>query len=160
MHLKKEFIDKMLKCSWLHMCGEKDALPFDVEYLDSKKVEKSINSTKWENMCLDRMGDFTAYLTKNHKDEYKKYWNEEVKYIKANYIPSISENINKVLLEKELPLDILDDMKMNIVSLFMLEFYSDYYSCDFYEKMQEIYLAGHLPCGWVGEYPNGKFLVY
>lgn len=45
---------------------------------------------------------------------------------------------------------------MNILSIFMLEYYAKYYSSDFYTKMFKIYFAGHLPCGWFGEYPNGR----
>ena len=161
MVLEKEFIAKVLNCQWLQRCGEIESLGFDVEYLNSKRdVEKMINSIKWENMCLDRMGDFTTYLLKNHKDEYNRYWNDEIRLIKERYISVISDKVNQALLINDLSVDLLDDIKMNILSIFMLEYYSEYYSSDFYNKMMIIYLTGHLPCGWIGEYPNGKFIVY
>ena len=31
---------------------------------------------------------------------------------------------------------------------------------EFFDRMLKIYLSGHLPCGWSGEYPEGKFFVY
>lgn len=161
MNLSKEFIDNMLNCPWLQMCGQKEKLDFAVEYLNSEeKVQKSINSTKWENLCLDQMGDFTAYLSRNYREEYNKNWNEKVRMIKKEYIPRISNDIERVLLNNKLSFDILDDVKMNILSLFMLEYYSDYYTSEFYNKMLIIYMKGHLPCGWSGKYPTGKFKVY
>lgn len=161
MVLEKEFVKKILDCQWLQRCGKTDNLGFDVEYLSSKRdAEKNINATKWENMCLERKGDFTTYLLKNHKDEYNKYWNDEVRMIKEQYISRISEKVNIVLTNSGFSVSILDDIKMNILSIFMLEYYSEYYSSDFYNRMLVIYLAGHLPCGWMGEYPNGKFIVY
>ena len=42
----------------------------------------------------------------------------------------------------------------------MINFYSEYYKSDFFDKMLAIYLSGHLPCGWSGEYPEGRFFVY
>lgn len=111
-------------------------------------------------MCLNRMGDFTTYLLKNHKAEYNKYWNDEVREIKEQYISKISEKVIFSLKNNDLSVGILDDIKMNLLSIFMLEYYAKYYSSDYYTKMLEIYLAGHLPCGWLGEYPNGKFVVY
>ena len=161
MIIEKEFVETILNCQWLQRCGQIDNLGFDVEYLSSKRdVEKNINATKWENICLERKGDFTTYLLKNHKAQYNKYWNEEVRRIKEQYISKISEKVNIALTNSDLSVDILDDIKMNILSIFMLEYYSEYYSSDFYNKMMKIYLAGHLPCGWIGEYPNGKFIVY
>lgn len=125
-----------------------------------RDVEKNINSIKWENLCLERRGDFTEYLLKNHKAKYNKYWNVEVRMIKEKYISKISEKIGIALQDNDLSIDVLDDIKMNILSIFMLEYYSEYYSSEFYNKMLEIYLAGHLPCGWSGKYPDGKFIVY
>lgn len=161
MILEKGFVEPILNCQWLQRCGQIDSFGFDVEYLSSKcDVEKNINATKWENICLERKGDFTAYLLKNHKTEYNKYWNDVVRMVKEQYISKISEKVNIALLNCDLSVDILDDIKMNILLIFMLEYYSEYYSSDFYNKILEIYLAGHLPCGWIGEYPNGKFIVY
>ena len=159
--LRKEFIETIFNCQWLQRCGQTDNLEFDVEYLKNiRDVERNINSTKWENLCLDRMGDFTTYLLKNHKAEYNKYWNDGVRMIKEQYISKLSEKVNFILTNSDLSVDILDDIKMNILSIFMLEYYAKYYSSDFYTKMFKIYLAGHLPCGWFGEYPNGNFIVY
>lgn len=161
MEIRKEFIDKMLDCPWLQSCGNKDKLELDVEYLNSwKEAEKKISYSKWENLCIDRHGDLTVFLCLNHGEEYNKYWNEKVGIIKENYISIIEDKINPILLGNILSNKILNNMKWNILSLFMLEFYSEFYTSEFYEDMLKIYLAGHLPCGWSGKYPKGKFIVY
>lgn len=159
MQIREEFIEKMMECEWLQRCGMIDEFSFEVEYVKKKKAEKLIKSIKWENLCLDRKGDFTVYLTLNHREE-RKLWNKMVEKIKENYMPQIREKINQYLLINELTPRILNDISFNIIILFMLEYYSEFYSSEFYENMMEIYLSGHLPCGWEGEYPEGKFLVY
>ena len=132
-----------------------------MEYIKSKKqLKKHISSIKWENICLEAEGDFAAYLHINHKEDYNKYWNDMVKMIKSEYINIIAEDIMNALDGFEGKDDIIIDMKANIVSLFMIHFYSEYYNSDFYEKMLNIYLAGHIACGWNGKYPEGRFLVY
>lgn len=161
MTIEKEFIKQILDCQWLQRCVQIDNLGFDVEYLNNTRdVEKNINATKWENICLDRKGDFTTYLFKNYKTDYNKYWNDEVDIIKKQYLFKISEKIKTALIDRGLSVGIIDDILMNLLSIFMLEYYSDYYSCDFYNKMLKIYLSSHLPCGWIGKYPDGNFLVY
>lgn len=160
MTLSKEFIEKIQNCPWLKNCGQKDAFEFDVEYVkDIKAVDKHINSMKWENLCLDKKGDFTVYLCINHKEEYQ-CWNDLAKEVKSEYMPAISDEVMRILAEKEMPESVLADVKMNVLSIFMLEYYSEYYSSEFYDNMLKIYLAGHLPCGWKGSSEDGKFLVY
>lgn len=161
MILGKDFINKIINCQWLQMCGIKEDFEYDIEYAKSKKeLEKKITSLAWENICLERRGDFTVYLHLNHRTEYDQYWNKEVRIIKSEYMPEIIDKITQALRNKDLSLDILEDMKMNIITLFMLEFYSEYYSSEFFERMLMIYLSGHLPCGWMGKYPKGRFLIY
>ena len=161
MEIKNEFIEQLLNCKWLQNCGKQEDLGFEVEYVKTKKqLKKLISSIRWENVCLEAEGDFTAYLHINHKEDYNKYWNDVVMMIKREYINTIAENIMNALDDFEGKDDIIIDMKANIVSLFMLQFYSEYYNSDFYDKMLKIYLEGHIPCGWNGEYPEGKFLVY
>lgn len=161
MVIKAEFAEQMLNCKWLFRCGQQEDLNFEVEYIKSKKqLKKLITGLKWENVCLDAAGDFTAYLHKNHKEDYNKYWNDTVRRIKNEYITTIAEHIENALNGFDGKNDILIDMKANLVSLFMIHFYSEYYKSDFYDKMLKIYLSGHIPGGWIGDYPEGRFQVY
>lgn len=161
MEIKSEFAEQLLNCKWLQNRGKQEELGFEVEYVKSKtQVRKLISSIKWENVCLEAEGDFTAYLHINHKEDYNKYWNDMVRLIKNEYIGKIADNIQMALDDFDGGDDIIIDMKSNLVSLFMMNFYSEYYESDFYDKMLKIYLAGHIPCGWIGKYPEGKFQVY
>lgn len=161
MEIKNEFTEQLLNCKWLYNCGKQGDLDFDVEYVKSKKqLAKLITGIKWENVCLEAQGDFTAYLCINHKEVYNKYWNDMVRKIKKDYISRIAKNIAKELDDFEDKDDIIISMRADIVDLFMIHFYSEYYKSDFYEKMLKIYLSGHIPCGWSGKYPDGKFQVY
>lgn len=38
--------------------------------------------------------------------------------------------------------------------------YRNYLSTNFFQGTVEYYLSGHFPCGWVGKFPNGLFLLY
>ncbi|PGC52826.1 hypothetical protein COM14_03595 [Bacillus pseudomycoides] len=38
--------------------------------------------------------------------------------------------------------------------------YEEYYKSAFYKEMLEIYLSGHIPCGWNGKYPEGNIFIY
>lgn len=163
MEIKKDFLDKLNNCRWLEQCGIKpnNIYDFEIEFIDDVKYAvESVNSEQWEDVCLEKQGDLSAYLALHHQNEYNKYWNEEVGIIKERYFPLIIKNVNKAIQEKGLHQDIIEDIKFNLITLFMGNFYSNYYVDEFLENMLCIYLSGHLPCGWIGESKSGKFLVY
>ena len=159
MEISKEFLKLIMDL--LSRCGKKDDLGFDVEYVDSEtKAKKMINSIKWENMYLEVSGDFTEFLSRNHKDIFNKNWNGVVRQIKSNYMNEIQTKVEMNWKDEKTKQRVIDDVQFNILTLFMLDYYSDYYQSEFFDRMLKIYLAGHFPCGWSGEYPKGKFLVY
>lgn len=161
MKIEEKFIKQVMECNWLKNCGKEGDFGFEVEYIKSQsKVKKLINGIKWENICLEECGDLTAFLHIHYNEDYNKYWNEMVKKIKKDYISVISESLEAALQDNKDKDSIIIDIKSNLVTIFMLNFYSEYYKSDFYDKMLEIYLSGHLPCGWNGDYPEGSFIVY
>ncbi len=161
MEISIAFIKLIMDCELLCRCGEKDDLGFDVEYVDSeKKAKRMISSVKWENICLEVSGDFTEFLSRNHKDIFNKNWNVVVRQIKSKYMNEIQTKVEMNWKDEKTKQRVIDDVQFNILTLFMIDYYSDYYQSDFFDRMLKIYLAGHLPCGWIGEYPNGKFIVY
>ncbi len=161
MEIREEFIKQIQECRWLQSCGTAEDLGFEVTYIKPQsKAEKKLCSLSWENICLEAYGDFSSYLCKNHKADFNKYWNETVKKIKQEYINPMSATLENAVSGFNAKENILNNIRFNLVMLFMAEFYSEYYRCDFFDNMLKIYLSGHLPCGWSGRYPNGMFYVY
>ena len=161
MEISKEFIKLIMDCELLRRCGEKDDFGFDVEYVNSEtKAKKMINSINLENTCLEVSGDFTEFLSRNYKDIFNKNWNVVVRQIKSKYMNEIQTKVEMNWKDGKTKQRVIDDVQFNILTLFMLDYYSDYYQSEFFDRMLKIYLSGHLPCGWSGEYPEGKFFVY
>lgn len=162
MELKLDFIEKIMNCNWFENCGHQNFDRFEVVYMKNKQeaVER-ISSMKWERACSEKTGDFTVFLCKNCREQYQK-WNDGVQEIKTVYLGEIVNRVTIGLKEKGLFLDaVLNDVRFNIITLFMLNYYSEYYTMDvFHQHMLELYLCGYLPCGWSGGLKDGKFKVY
>ena len=167
MELTQEFLHSVEVCPWLAHCGEEDGL-FDCADLrrvaDWETVLQNINSLEWENTCLAHHGNFTAYLSVHHPDKYNRLWNKEVCFIKEQYMPAITAKIEEAL--RRLPgfpgdkvHDVVVDMRFNVLTVFMLDYYGDLYRSDFCERLWDIYQSGHLPCYYEGEFPQGKYWV-
>lgn len=125
-----------------------------------KQVEKSINSVKWENICLEERNKVTGFLAVNFPDEYNKYWNMLVEEIKQNVIPIIEKKLDILLEENRITVLIKQSILFDIVNIIMVRSYEKYIQSDFYDRMLAIYENGHLPCGWEGKYPIGEIKIY
>lgn len=121
---------------------------------------KTMKKLEWENICLEERNNLTGYLAKNEPEIYNKNWNTLVKKIKAEVLPKITDDIEKQILILGLPKEILNPIKFDIVNLIMVLSYEEYYKSAFYNEMLEIYLSGHIPCGWNGKYTEGNIFIY
>ena len=81
-----------------------------------KDAEKSINSLKWENFVLEKDGDFSAYLSKNHSDMYK-HWNSLAISAKEEIIPQIEARLDNLIADSKLLESMKDQIKFDIVGL-------------------------------------------
>lgn len=125
-----------------------------------KQVEKSINSIKWENICLEERNKVTGFLAVNFPDKYNKYWNVLVEEIKQNIIPTIEKRLDGLIEENKITVLIKQSILFDIVNIIMVRSYEKYIWSDFYEEILDIYEKGHLPCGWEGRYPVGEIKIY
>jgi hypothetical protein len=110
---------------------------------------------------LDKRGDFSSAILLNYEEQYSLIGEEYEKVQKE--VLAFSKRFTVGLKKKEIRFGgiILSDVKFNVQTLFLINHYSEYYTTDiFFEKMLEIYLSGHLPCGWSGGQKNGIFKVY
>ena len=115
-----------------------------------KEAEKNINSLKWENFVLDKRGDFTVYLFKNHSDIYK-HWNELVDSVKEEIIPEIEARLDKLIAESKLVASMKDQIKFDIISLAIyLTIKKELPQAEstFFDDLYALYQAGYIPCGF------------
>jgi hypothetical protein len=115
-----------------------------------KEAEKNINSLKWENFVLDKRGDFTVYLFKNHGDIYK-HWNELVDSVKEEIIPEIEARLDNLFAESKLVTSMKDQIKFDIVGLAIyLTIKKELPQAEstFFDDLYALYQAGYIPCGF------------
>ena len=89
-----------------------------------------------------------------------KEWNTLVELIKSEYLEKLSDKVKKLWIDEDTSEDVWIDFSSSMIDLFLLDYYAGYYKSEFHDQLLEIYLSGHLPCGWKGKYPQGNFIVY
>ena len=115
-----------------------------------KEAEKNINSLKWENFVLDKRGDFTVYLFKNHSDIYK-HWNELVDSAEEEIIPQIKESLDNLIAEGQLVASMKDQIEFDFIGLAIyltIKNVVPQAESTFFDDLYALYQAGYIPCGY------------
>ena len=115
-----------------------------------KDAEKSINSLKWENFVLEKDGDFSAYLSKNHSDMYK-HWNSLAISAKEEIIPQIEARLDNLIADSKLLESMKDQIEFDIVGLAIdltIKKEIPQAKSQFFDELYALYQAGYIPCGY------------
>mgnify|MGYP000988464503 CR=1 FL=1 len=148
MKIHSDVINELINIDFLK---EKRETSIPITQLKTvKEAEKNINSLKWENFVLDKRGDFTVYLFKNHGDIYK-HWNELVDSVKEEIIPQIKESLDNLIAEGQLVASMKDQIEFDFIGLAIyltIKNVVPQAESTFYDDLYALYQAGYIPCGY------------
>lgn len=115
-----------------------------------QEAEKSINSLKWENFVLEKGGDFSVYIFKNHSDIHK-HWNSLGISAKEEIIPEIEARLDNLIGEGKLVASMKDQIKFDIIGIaryLTIKKEVPQAESTFYDDLYALYQAGYIPCGF------------
>lgn len=148
MKIHSEVINELISIDFLKEERE-TSLPI-TQLKSVKEAEKNINSLKWENFVLEKDGDFSVYLFKNHSDMYK-HWNELVESAKEEIIPQIEEGLDRLIADSKLLASMKSQIEFDIIGLALyLTVKKELPQAEstFFDDLYALYQAGYIPCGF------------
>lgn len=158
MKISRLAVSRLQKVKWFVNVGKATNLQKIKKVANESDFVKHITSIDWENATIEAGNEITGYLAKKHSREYQE-WNSLVREAK--------DIINKEIIPLMKIVDgidaniILDNVKWDLVNYLMEDAYKEYLKGDlFFEFLLEIYEDGHIPCGWEGKWPSGKFVIF
>jgi len=117
------------------------------------------SSIEWENLCLEASNQLRERLLKTSKDRFVK-WNDIAIELKKTTRPFVRQKIEPIVREQRLPKMFEDTVQWDILGVCMEAEYADVVPPGFYASQAYWYTKGHFPCGWEGEFPEGKLIIY
>ncbi|MFC2635206.1 MAG: hypothetical protein ACFNZU_06950 [Capnocytophaga granulosa] len=148
MKIHSDVINELISIDFLKEERE-TSLPI-TQLKSVKEAEKNINSLKWENFVLDKRGDFTVYLFKNHSDIYK-HWNELANNAKEEIIPQIEKSLDRLIADSKLLASMKSQIEFDIIGLAIyLTIKKELSQAEstFFDDLYALYQAGYIPCGF------------
>jgi len=151
-------LSELEKSIWFRNVGVKDT---DKAIILSSWDEaiKHCSEPNWEDLCLEATNRFSELILRKSKERYNK-WNEIVEDIKENTISLVKSKIEHIVKKNHLPSILEDTVQWDILHLCIESEFADIVEPGFYASQAYWYVAGHFPCGWMGDFPDGKLIIF
>jgi hypothetical protein len=153
--------DRVKLIDWFANVGENTPIECGVEVIRLSNwmdATSECASPEWENTQLAASNATTLYLSQNHKDEHRK-WNAfatEAKQLLAPDLDRLTEYVSAHGLDKI----VADSARWDVLSAVLQEQYWHLGAPKFFLDLFPFYEAGHFPCGWRGNWPDGALIIY
>ena len=151
-------LDELERAEWFSRVGVKDTESAIVLSSWGEAIEHC-GSIEWENLSLEVTNQYCERLVERSKPHFQK-WNEIAVELKKTTVPLVRRKIQPVVRENNLPKVFGDMVQWDILGVCMEAEYADIVPPGFYASQAYWYVKGHFPCGWEGEFPRGRLIVY
>jgi hypothetical protein len=123
------------------------------------QMRASLTNGIWENIVLEESRNITSFLARMHPAEDQK-WNDLARSAKAFLHQKMEGKISRLITTHVLSDEDADFVRFDLVNLLVMDNYRPYVTSGFFDQLADIYINGHIPCGWNGEHPAGSIIIY
>jgi hypothetical protein len=151
-------LDELENITWFTRVGVRDTAAAIV--LSSwREAIDHCSSQDWEDLCLEAANQYSERLLERSKEQFQK-WNQVAEETGRLIEPLVDRKIAKVVSEESLPNVFRDTVTWTLGHLAIESEFADVYPPGFFASQAYWYVKGHFPCGWQGEFPDGKLIIY
>lgn len=161
MQVDPEVFETLRRINWLANCGLPPEPGFElpVEWVsDWQAAIKNFASPEWEDTTLRARNALTVFLSKKHPAQYQE-WNKLTEEARKHMVGEIMPTIEEYRGRRQLPSVFSDCVRWDLLAAAMEASYKSCRPPVFFTKLLGVYERGRFPCGWRGEWPNGRLLV-
>ena len=151
-------LEQLEKADWFVRVGVKDTTAAIVLSSWQEAVEHC-SSVEWVNHCLEASNEYRERLLERSKERFDQ-WNDIVAQLRPVTEPFVRTKIESVVREHGLPKVFEDMVQWDILGVCLEAEYADVYPPGFYASQTYWYIKGHFPCGWEGQFPKGKLIIF
>lgn len=120
---------------------------------------RSLESDEWDSITHDAWNDLMAGVNGVSSKRFQK-WNDIGKAIDAVLLPVMDAAIEHVSQSERVSPEFSIIVRRDVRLACIEAEYSDIFKPGLHRLLATWYLAGHLPCGWRGEWPVGSLIVF
>jgi hypothetical protein len=149
---------------WCSRCGKGSSqlsVTMPLRWVPSwREAGDTLAKEEWHDAQLEAQNQLTLWLHIHAREAYQS-WNERVQRMKTGLVEPLSTSILMPQQERlALPIAFLHSIQWDMLGAAMEnESLPEGHSAFFFLELLSVYEAGHLPCGWIGRWPEGQLVV-
>jgi hypothetical protein len=151
-------LDKLGRAHWFTCVGTEDTNAALVLQSWQEAIEYC-SSVAWENLCLEAANHYCERLLERSTDRFNQ-WNDIVVELKPVTESLVQRKTADVVHENNLPKVFENTVQWDILHVCMEAEFADVYPPGFYASQAYWYVRGRFPCGWEGEFPKGRLIIF
>lgn len=151
-------LDRLRGVEWFHAVGKERKGPF-VNVHSWAEAVQWCGSDDWRDLQLEAANRYCEQLVKRSRERFRT-WNDVAHKVREVVIPFVKEKTEAVIRANDLPKAFQDSVRWDMIHLCMEAEFADVYPPGFFASQAYWYVEGHFPCGWDGEFPDGKLVLY
>ena len=155
-------VDRVRRVDWFSKTGELFTNTISMPVVLATgwpDVEWLCAEGKWEATILEARNALTEHLDDRCCEEYQE-WNNLAVIARDVVAEAVTPAVSSFIRSHDLSENILNCVHWDIANAIMEASYARFRPPRFFLDLLNVYEAGHFPCGWQGEWPSGKLIVY
>lgn len=154
----REFLTELERTDWFSNSGKIISETSEVQSIQGWSEAMSISAMESsEHAQAEALSELTVFLSARHSARYQS-WNTLVREVKPAIAHITRQKLMSPAIQARLPIGseqfFLQTLNWDLLGICMAHEYHDIISTRYYNLMKYWYLAGHFPCGWIGEVPE------
>lgn len=113
----------------------------------------------WMSFEIERSNELATAARKASISRYNQ-WNEHSKVAVERVRMYSGDILAKTSTPEDIVRRLLPSVEWALVGAYLEETYADVSTVDFNHRMVQVLVGGFFPCGWDGEYPSGRPIVF
>lgn len=151
-------LSRLSEIAWFRNTGLRDTDAAEVVSTWQEAIE-SCSSADWEDLCLEAANQYRERLREVAPARLNT-WNEVVGAVKPVAQALVRTKTASIVAEHSLPKVFVDTVDWDILHVLVEAEFADVFPPGFYASQAYWYVAGHFPCGWRGDFPEGRLLIF
>ena len=156
--------ERVRQIPWFSNCGAAPSVNLTMPVRSVTgwtEAVKICENDQSEMARLEAQNQLTIWLARNARNDYQR-WNDLVRACKSTVISPVVEPALREFCQAHGVDDvIIPAVRWCILGALMEnEYLHTGHTSFFFFELLEVYEAGHFPCGWVGEWPQGELYIY
>lgn len=153
-----ELLQRLVELDWFHSVGRPVIGDEVISAASWDEAIRFCSTEAWEVASLEAANSLSGRLHELHPDWSAKKWNLAADSICMPVRELVEKRMPEFARTHGLPKLVSDSVDWTLIHYLKEATFSP--APGFFTRLGEFFLLGHFPCGWKGNYPKGKLIVY